>query len=185
MDTLDDLMEQLCHGDEASAERVFRTYEPYLRLVVRRMLSPRLRSKFDSMDVVQSVWADVLVGFRAAGWRFASAAHLKAFLVRATRNRFVDRLRQNRVPLDHQRSLTDADLDQSDMRADTDPGDVAQAEDLWRQMLALCPPEHQQVLELKLQGCKLSEIAERTHLHPSSVRRIFYDLARRLAAEKV
>jgi RNA polymerase sigma factor (sigma-70 family) len=185
MDSLDELMERLTSGDEASAARAFRAYEPYLRLVVRRMLSPRLRSKFDSIDVVQSVWADVLAGFRDADWRFASAAHLRAFLVKATRNRFVDRLRQQRVPLDHQRPLTEADLDHADQGADADPSDVAQAEELWQQMLALCPPEHRQLLELKRQGCTLNQIADRTHFHPSSIRRIFYDLARRLAVESV
>ncbi len=50
-------------------------------MVVRRMLPAQLRSKFDSHDVVQSVWADLLHGFRESGWRFADAAHLKAFLV--------------------------------------------------------------------------------------------------------
>src|SRR6516164_6025286 len=93
--TLDLLLDQLCRGDAAAAEKVFRVYEPYLRLVVRRQLSPGLRAKFDSIDVVQSVWADVLDGFRAAGWRFTDVNHLRAFLVKATRNRFIDRVRQH------------------------------------------------------------------------------------------
>jgi RNA polymerase sigma-70 factor (ECF subfamily) len=37
---------------------------------------------------------------------------------------------------------------------------------------------------LKRQGLSLAEIAERTALHEGSVRRILYELARRLAAEK-
>jgi RNA polymerase sigma factor (sigma-70 family) len=179
-DTLDHLLEQLCNGDEASAEQVFLTYEPYLRLVVRRMLPVRLRAKFDSVDVVQSVWADVLVGFREAGWRFATAGHLKAFLLKVTRNRFLDRVRQQRVPLAHQRSL-DADGIDHPSPSDHQPSELAQAGELWERMLALCPPHHQRLLELKREGCTLSDIAERTGFHPSSVRRIFYDLARQLA----
>src|SRR5437016_13541291 len=96
---LDDLLEQLCHGDVAAAEQVFVTYEPYLRKVVRRQLPARLRAKFDSIDVVQSIWADVLTGFREAGWHFPSVAHLRAFLVKATRNRFLDRVRQHDAAL--------------------------------------------------------------------------------------
>jgi RNA polymerase sigma factor (sigma-70 family) len=185
MDTLDHLLVELCSGDEASAERVFLAYEPYLRLVVRRMLTPRLRTKFDSIDVVQSVWADVLVGFREAGWRFDSANHLKAFLVKATRNRFLDRLRQQRVPLLHERSLEAGDLDYAHRAGYEEPGEVTQAEELWEQMLALCPSQHRQLLELKRQGRSLDEIAQHASLHPSSVRRIFYDLARRLAVATV
>src|ERR1700728_4125895 len=71
---LDSVLEKLCSGDPAAAERVFLAFEPYLRMVVRKKLPPRLRAKFDSMDVVQSVWADVLCGFREAGWRFADEA---------------------------------------------------------------------------------------------------------------
>lgn len=181
MDTLSDLLEQLCNGDDASAERVFRAYEPYLRLVVRRLLSPRLRSKFDSIDVVQSVWSDVLVGFRGAGWHFADAGQLKAFLITATRNRFYDRLRQQRVPLAHERALAARDLQHPAPAFDSEPSNAAQADELWQRMLALCSPSHQSLLELKRQGWSLTDIAARTGMHPGSVRRIFHDLARRLA----
>ena len=88
-DALDAVLEKLCSGDAASAEQVFRTYEPYLRRVVRRQLSPRLRAKFDSVDVVQSVWADLLTGFREGGWSFDDRDQLRAFLVRATRHRLI------------------------------------------------------------------------------------------------
>jgi RNA polymerase sigma-70 factor (ECF subfamily) len=48
-------------------------------------------------------------------------------------------------------------------------------------MLALCPPAHHELFRLKRLGLTLSEIASRTGLHPSSVRRILYELARRYA----
>jgi RNA polymerase sigma-70 factor (ECF subfamily) len=183
-DPLDALLEKLSGGDDAAAQEVFRTYEPYLRLVVRRMLPDQLRSKFDSVDVVQSVWADVLQGFRTSGWRFTNAAQLKAFLVRVTRNRFIDRYRQHRIALERQRSLGPTDLAEVAMSTDERPSEVAEADELWQQMLTLCPPAHRQLLELKRQGCSLAEIAEQTGLHESSVRRILYDLARRLAAQR-
>jgi RNA polymerase sigma-70 factor (ECF subfamily) len=182
-DPLDALLEQLCSGDSASAEQVFRAYEPYLRMVVRRMLPGHLLSKFDSVDVVQSVWVDVLEGFRDARWRFASAAHLRAFLVKATRNRFLDRMRQHQSVLAHEKALPAGSLDAPRTRVmqPTQPGDIVAADDLWERMLAMCPPAHQEVLRLKRQGHSLAEVAQHTGYHPSSVRRIFYDLAQRLA----
>ncbi len=45
----------------------------------------------------------------------------------------------------------------------------------------LCPPAHRDLLDLKRRGFPLAEIATRTGLHESSVRRILYDLARKLA----
>jgi RNA polymerase sigma-70 factor (ECF subfamily) len=180
-DPLDRLLEQLCQGDEASAEQVYLAYEPYLRLVVRKMLPARLRPKFDSIDVVQSVWVDILAGFHESRWHFASTGHLRAFLVKVTRNRFLDRLRQQRAALEHEQSLEVLSQADTPLADEPDPGSIAQADELWERMLALCPPQHQQLLELKRQGATLADIAGRTGLHPSSIRRIFYELARRLA----
>jgi RNA polymerase sigma-70 factor (ECF subfamily) len=181
---LNDVLERLCSGDDAAAEQVFREYEPYLRMVVRRMLPAQLRSKFDSHDVVQSVWADLLHGFRDAGWRFADAAHLKAFLVKVTRNRFLDRVRRHKNAMKQERSLSDLDAVENAAHPDPRPSEIVQSDELWQKMLALCPPAHRQLLDLKRQGCSLAEIAGRTGLHPSSVRRILYELAHRLAAAK-
>ena len=181
-EALDDLLAELCRGDAAAAERVFRAYEPYLRMVVRRRLTPRLRAKFDSLDIVQSVWADLLRGFRAGGCRFADAAHLRAFLVRATRNRFIDRLRQHRRALALAAESDEADADAHPSPAPR-PSEVAQAEELWQQIRALCPPAHRAVLDLRREGLTPSEIAARTGLHEGSVRRILYELARRLSRQ--
>ncbi len=63
-DALDLLLERLTKGEMDAAGEVYQTFEPVLRVMVRRRLSPRLRAKFDSKDVVQSAWADVLKGFR-------------------------------------------------------------------------------------------------------------------------
>jgi RNA polymerase sigma-70 factor (ECF subfamily) len=180
---LEALLDQLCHGDAAAAEQVFRTYEPYLRKVVRRKLPVALRAKFDSLDVVQSIWADLLDGFRDAGWRFADANHLRAFLVKVTRNRFIDRCRRYQTALDRERPLSTHPerLPASPLPR---PSEVAQADDLWEQLLALCPPAHHDLLRLKRQGLPLPEIAARTGLHPASVRRILRELAQRLDARQ-
>jgi RNA polymerase sigma factor (sigma-70 family) len=180
IDPLDDLLEQLCKGDAAAAERVFRAHEPHLRLVIRRMLPPRLHSKFDSADVVQSAWADLLHGFRESGWRFQDAAHLRAFLVKVTKNRFLNKVRRYKKGADQEQALANADTPAA---ADPRPSQVAQAEELWAQLLALCPPNHRELLRLKRDGFTLDEIASCTGLHPSSVRRVLYDLARRLAVK--
>jgi RNA polymerase sigma factor (sigma-70 family) len=174
---LDDLLNKLCDGDDAAAARVFTEYEPYLRTVVRRLLPERLRPKLDSVDIVQSVWGDLVEGFRAAGWRFANAHQLRAFLVKVTRNRLVDRLRvQDRV-LAHEQPLGNDFLDGIAGAAHATPSKHVQADDLWRQMLELCPPEHQRILWLKRQGASMDEICRETGLHPGSVRRILRNLA--------
>lgn len=177
---LDALLEKLCNGDAAAAERVFTEYEPYLRMVVRRMLPANLRPKFDSVDVVNSVWADLLQGFRDAGWKFKDAGHLRAFLVKATRNRFLDRVRRHKSAVAAE-LRPDVPFLEGIQGSDPRPSEIAQANDLWDRMLRLCPDNHRPLLLLKREGCSLDDIAARTGYHPSSVRRIFYDLARKLA----
>jgi RNA polymerase sigma-70 factor (ECF subfamily) len=181
-DPVDALLAKLCTGDTAAAEQVFLEYEPYLRMVVRRQLSGALRSKFDSVDIVQSVWADVLEGFRNAGWRFADAAHLRAFLVKVTRNRFLQRVRKHRRALGREEPLYENDVEHLPLARQERPSERVQADELWKRMLALCPPAHRDLLQYKRQGQSLAEIAARTGLHESSVRRILYDLQRRLTA---
>src|SRR6478672_7401780 len=92
---LDHLLAQLSSGDAAAAGQAFLAFEPYLRKAVRRQLPPPFRARFDSADILQSVWADVLRGFREAGWRFVDVDHLRGFLFVATRNRLIDRIRQH------------------------------------------------------------------------------------------
>lgn len=184
-DPVSALLEKLCAGDAAAAAQAFRAYEPLLRMVVRRQLPGRVRAKFDSEDIVQSVWADLLKGFRSAEWRFSDVNHFRAFLIKVTRNRFIDRLRHHRPALDRERPLPQAseaaDLPEP---AHGRPSDFVQADDLWEQLLALCPPAHRELLQLKRAGLPLKEIATRTGLHPSSVRRILYDLSRSLSAHQ-
>ncbi len=181
---IDALLARLCSGDAAAAGQVFVEFEPYLRLAVRRQLPPPLRAKFDSADILQSVWADVLRGFREAGWRFADADHLRGFLYVATRNRLIDRVRQHEKAVRREQSLAAEDRPHALHSPQPRPSELAQAGDLWRRMQDHCPPEHRPILELRRDGYSLAEIGERTGLHPDSVRRILRTLARELALER-
>src|SRR5262245_22966393 len=184
-DPLDSLVEQLSDGDMEAAERVFVAFEPYLRMAVRRKLPARYRAKFDSVDVIQSVWAHVLRGFRDAGWRFSDAAHLRAFLVRVTNNRFIDRWRSCRTSVSRERPLSELDLHSASDSRQPSPSEVAQAEELWERMLAHCPPAHVEVLRLRSTGVAVSEIAARSGMHEGSVHRILHKLACQVAVERL
>src|SRR5262245_24209112 len=103
---IDNLLESLHRGDEAAAEQIFLAYEPYLTLVVPWQLSGAMPAEFYSPDVVQSVWADLLQRFRQAAYHFPDGDHLRAFLVQATRNRFLDHLRRRLRELKHEQPLS-------------------------------------------------------------------------------
>ncbi len=177
------VVEKLSQGDNTAAETIFRAYEPYLRQVVRRQLDADLQAKFDSVDIIQSVWSDLLHGFREAAWSFEDAAHLKAFLVTATRHRFIDRARRHRTAVKKEET-ENGSLAEAITSPLPTPSQIVQAEDLWECMLAECRPAHRELLQLKRDGLSVAEIASRTGLHEDSIRRILRDLACRIATGK-
>lgn len=178
---LQEMLDRIREGDEQAAEVLFRRYEPFLRMIVRRRMSPGLRAKLDSVDIVQSLWSDLIPGFRDNRWSFEEPAQFKAFLVRAVRNRLIDRVRQNRQALNRQRFEEPLENTPEDEPL---PGDFMQAEDTWRLLLTLCGEQHRQIVEMRRDGKSLDEIAEETGYHKSSIRRILYDLARRFHARR-
>ncbi len=177
---LDLLVERLAHGDLAAAELLVAAYEPYLLMVVRRYLPDPLRAKFDSVDVVQSVWVHALQALRDGAWRITDRASLRALLVTVARRRLVSRFRHLRTALEREQP-GGADLEGLAASNQPRPSEVVQAEDLWERMLALCPPAHHELLRLRRQGFPLEEIAARTGMHEGSVRRVVRRLARQLA----
>src|SRR5688500_4546583 len=181
LDSLDALLEKLNGGDDAAAERAFVAYEPYLRKVVRRLLPAELRSKFDSIDVVQSVYGDVLVAFRNGGMRFGNVTQLRAFLIKATRNRFIDRVRQNQTAARREQPIAGYEAEWMPPSRRPRPSESAEAQELWERLLAMCPPEHHQLLILRRRGATAGEIAARVGMHEGSVRRVLRELSIKLA----
>jgi len=157
-------------------------YGPYLRAVVRARLSGRLRAKFDSVYVVQSVWVQVIRQLGRDGWRVNDADHLRALLVTLARRRLATRARRC------EREMLSQNAEEDGMTAVTDtrtrpPGEAAEADDVWGRLFLLTPPEHRPILLLRREGLTLDEIAARTGLHEGSVRRIIRQLSRQVAVK--
>ena len=81
-------------GDESAARELLQRYEPEVRLVVRRQLPRLLRSRFDSLDFLQSVWGSFFRRMRDAPTEFEDSRHLVAFLARAAKNKVIDEYRR-------------------------------------------------------------------------------------------
>jgi RNA polymerase sigma factor (sigma-70 family) len=177
----DSLLVRLNAGDELAVKQMFLQFEPFMRMVIHRQINGSLRAKFDSADVVQSVWADFVAGMQKSKWTFENVDQLRAFLVKMTRNRFVDRLRKHREVLRREIKLPSENVDSLPVDRCPRVSENFYAEELWQQMIEVCPSAHYELLTLKREGASIAEIAERTKLHEGSVRRILYEIARRVA----
>ena len=150
-------------------------------MAVRRQLSGPLRSKLDSMDIVQSVWADVLCGFRRSGVAVYRPLSPSAFLVKVARNRLIDRRRQHHRAIEQERPLDPAAAEDLPKATSLAPARLPRSDELWKRMLEECTPAHREILILKRQGLPNDRDRPPDGLHEGSIRRILYELARRLA----
>jgi RNA polymerase sigma-70 factor (ECF subfamily) len=179
----DALLVRWKRGDAAAAEECILACEPYVRMVVRRRLSERARARFDSVDIVQSVWVEVLQTLRRCNLSFPDGDRLRGYLAKTAVHLLIDRLRHHRASLDAEHPLEATPVSAVPARNHESPSDIVQAHDVWEQIRAVCPPRHRELLELKRQGLPLAAIADRTGLHEGSIRRILYDLAKRISLE--
>ena len=174
-----ELLGRVRDGDEAAAGELVRAFEPFLRGLVSRRLPDGARGRFDSADVVQSAWASLLDGLRAARWHFPDAAHLQAFLARVVLCRLYDRARTALAQTGREQPLGEAARHLPG--AEPRPSEHARAAAAWDALLAACPHEHRPILHLRRLGYSCEEIGDQTGLHPGSVRRVLRHLARRVA----
>jgi DNA-directed RNA polymerase specialized sigma24 family protein len=130
---------------------------------------------------VQSVFADLIRGIRLGGWHFAGRPQVEALLRRIAWRRLADRYQKHARAIEREHSLDDTPPHLLRDAAQSRPSQEAQGREFWERILSACPPAHHEVVRLRMNGFRMGEIAGRTGLHEGSVRRILYDLARRLS----
>src|SRR5437764_14838321 len=79
-----ELLREAQAGSEEAAKELYETYVSHVLRCVRNRMWHRLRSKFDSQDFVQQVWASFFVGDVTLP-DFQTPDDLIAYLVRLTK----------------------------------------------------------------------------------------------------
>lgn len=171
------LMDQVLAGSEDAAKRLVRTYGPAVLRAVRRKLNGRLRSKFDSDDFVQDVWAS----FFASPPRnhvFTSPHDLAAYLIRVARNKVIDvvrqRLHRQRYDVTREQSLQSGDgaLEHRLVSPHASPSTVAMTAEEWEVLLRKVPLVYRAVLLRYREGQTPAQIAAAQGISERTVRRV-------------
>jgi RNA polymerase sigma-70 factor (ECF subfamily) len=174
-------------GDEEAARELLTRYEAQVRLVVRRQLPRILRSRFDSLDFLQSVWRSFFRRMRAGRDEFEDPRHLVAFLARAAQNKVIDEYRRAcslKQDVHMEEPLWAEGARPRELVAETDsPSEVAEAREVYSRLRDLLPEDRRVILELKVQGLSSQEIGARLGLSERTVRRVLEDLRRRAQIE--
>ena len=83
------LLEQVRCGDEMALTQLLQRYESQLRLAARVLLSQRLRTQLDSLDLVQSVHRVLLPGLRDGKYDVSSLDKLLALARTVVRHKCI------------------------------------------------------------------------------------------------
>ena len=184
---LSDFLRRIQAGDDGAARELLNRYEAEVRLVVRRQLPRLLRSRFDSLDFLQSVWGSFFRRMRTAPTEFEDSRHLVAFLARAAKNKVIDEYRRAASRKHNMHREEPLWLDGRRPRDVPDPIDspseVAQAHEVLVRLRELMPEERRTILELKAQGLSSKDIGERLGISERTVQRVLEELRRRMETE--
>jgi RNA polymerase sigma-70 factor (ECF subfamily) len=176
-DEFKNLMQRVRDGSEDAARELLDRYGEHILRVVRRKLSRELRSKFDSVDFVQAVWASFFADVpRRRGFDHPQA--LIAFLVTLAQNKVIDAVRQRmqtqKYNINRERALdgsVSAEAAAVAARGPT-PSQVAVANDEWRRLVAALPDRYRRMLELLREGHTQKDIAHELGVSEKTVRRV-------------
>jgi RNA polymerase sigma-70 factor (ECF subfamily) len=170
-------------GDEEAARELLTRYEAEVRLVVRRQLPRLLRSRFDSLDFLQSVWGSFFRRVRGGPAEFEDSRHLVAFLARAAKNKVIDEYRRaasQKQDVHREEPLWGEGVRPRDVAGVTDsPSEVAEAREALGRLRELVPEDRRTIVELKAEGLSSRDIGERLGISERTVQRVIEDLRRR------
>jgi RNA polymerase sigma factor (sigma-70 family) len=179
-------LDRIRAGDEEAARELLARYEAQVRLVVRRQIPRLLRSRFDSLDFLQSVWASFFVRLRAGPEKFEDPRYLVTFLAQVAKNKVVDQYRRaisRKQDMQREESLSVGSSPPRELVADQDTAsELAEANEAFSRLRDLLPVDRQEILTLKVAGLTSREIGERLGLSERTVRRALEELRRRVEA---
>lgn len=179
------LLERYREGDDRAAEALFARYFERLTLLARSRLSPRLAQRTDPEDIVLSVYRSFFIEARAGRFTLSRGGDLWRLLAGITRHKLLRQAR--RQGADRRAFDREVPLDRVDegrllaSRPDPSPEEAVALADELEQVLARLDRFARRVLELRLQGAALAEIAEDTGRSERSVRRSLAAIRERLS----
>jgi RNA polymerase sigma-70 factor (ECF subfamily) len=172
-------MRQVNEGSEEAARLLFDLYGHHILHAVRRKLSRQLRSRFDSVDFVQDVWASFFAD-KPLPEEFENPRQLITFLTNMARNKVVDATRQ-RLVSEKRNVNRECSLESKAVNGEVDliarqatPSQALMAQEEWDRLLESIPGHYREVLVKARNGLSVPKIARDLDMNPRTVRRVVH-----------
>jgi RNA polymerase sigma-70 factor (ECF subfamily) len=167
-------------GDRNAADELVRRYSERLIALVRTRLSDKLAARFDPEDIVQSVYRSFFSSAREDHIVLERSGDLWRLLATITMNKLADQARRQRAA---RRSV---DREQGDgpsemLAREPSPEDAAAVLEELEYVMRSLEPHHRRIVEMRLQGHSVAEIAPAVQRTERLVRRVLERLRESLA----
>jgi RNA polymerase sigma-70 factor, ECF subfamily len=169
-------------GCEEAAERLYQRYAGRLRSLAERKLPADVTPRVDADDIVQSVFRRFFQAARQGYYTAPTGEDLWHLLVAIALNRLRTVTTRQRAARRDSRRTVRPDPDRDDFggcaAGDDQPGAVLRL--VIREALARLPVPYREVIELRMEGYEVSEIAQKTGRSRRTVERTLQDVRRAL-----
>jgi RNA polymerase sigma-70 factor (ECF subfamily) len=182
-----DLVARFRAGDEQAADELFHKYVGRLTALAQKRLSDRLARRVDADDIVQSAYRSFFIHARDGAYTLKESGDLWRLLVVITLNKLrrqVERNTAGKRAMNNEQSFR-ADASATSLRpeavaAEPTPDDALAVVEEVQQLMQGLTPSQCQMLELRLQGYTVDEIAAQVNRSERGVRRLLDKIKERL-----
>jgi RNA polymerase sigma-70 factor (ECF subfamily) len=182
-----DLLARWQAGDQEAAAQMFRRYAQRLIALARSRLSSKLAQRLDPEDVVQSAYRSFFAGARMGQYDLQRGGDLWRLLVGITLHKLHDQVKRHSadkrdVGAENSFGSEDSlwDIDSAIFARGPSPAEAVALVDELEQVMRRLEPLQRRILEMRLQGFSLEEIATDTQRCPRTVRRTLARIRRDL-----
>ena len=167
------LIRRVRTGDESAAAELVRIYEPAIRRAARvRLVDPRLRRVFVSMDGCQSVLASFFVRTALGQYELDRPENLVGLLVSMTRKKLADHAReQGAARRDYRRTQAGSRDLREHAAAGTSPSQQVAGQELLREFRKRLSDDERRLTDLRAQNLDWAQIAADCGGSPEALRK--------------
>ena len=170
-----ELLARWSGGDQDAAREIFERYVDRLTRLARVRLSAKLAARLDADDVVMSAYRSFFVGARDGRFTLKESGDMWRLLAEITMHKLYraaehHRARRRSVAKEVSTRAADSRFDELISREPA-PDEVAAVADELEVVLAALPPIGRRVLELRLRGEAIDDIAREIRRSTKTVRR--------------